>query len=118
METLKLKIHKTLQVYLGKYIPTQELTHVANEICKTLKENGTYDEDVLLEMHRYLQRPDKEFLALQTVNTKSLTNNQTILVMNEIKKAIKEYADSVSTNPDTPTKPDETVNPNPTEPIE
>ena len=103
MEELKLSIHQTLQDYLSKYIPTQELTHAANEICKTIQEDGTYDEDVLLEMHSYLQRPDKEFIPLQTVNTKSLTNNQIILVMNEIRKTIKEYADSVkNTEPETP----------------
>ena len=37
MEELKLSIHQTLQDYLGKYIPTQELTHAANEICKEIK---------------------------------------------------------------------------------
>ena len=99
MEELKLSIHQTLQDYLGKYIPTQELTHAANEICKAIKEDGTYDEDVLLEMHSYLQKPDKEFIPLQTVNTKSITNNQIIIAMNEIRKAIKNYKDSLSVLP-------------------
>ena len=99
MEELKLSIHQTLQDYLGKYIPTQELTHAANEICKAIKEDGTYDEDVLLEMHSYLQKPDKEFIPLQTVNTKSITNNQIIIAMNEIRKVIKNYKDSLSVLP-------------------
>lgn len=99
MEKLKLSIHQILQDYLGKYIPTQELTHTANEICKTIKEDGTYDEDVLLKMHSYLQKPDKEFIPLQTVNTKSITNNQIIIAMNEIRKAIKNYKDSLSVLP-------------------
>ena len=99
MEELKLSIHQTLQDYLDKYIPTQELTHAANEICKAIKEDGTYDEDVLLEMHSYLQKPDKEFIPLQTVNTKSITNNQIIIAMNEIRKAIKNYKDSLSVLP-------------------
>ena len=99
MEELKLNIHQTLQDYLGKYIPTQELTHAANEICKTIKEDGTYDEDVLLKMHSYLQKPDKEFIPLQTVNTKSITNNQIIIAMNEIRKSIKNYKDSLSILP-------------------
>ena len=99
MEELKLSIHQTLQDYLGKYIPTQELTHAANEICKAIKEDGTYNEDVLLEMHSYLQKPDKEFIPLQTVNTKSITNNQIIIVMNEIRKVIKNYKDSLSVLP-------------------
>ena len=99
MEELKLSIHQTLQDYLGKYIPIQELTHAANEICKAIKENGTYDEDVLLEMHSYLQKPDKEFIPLQTVNTKPITNNQIIIAMNEIRKAIKNYKDSLSVLP-------------------
>lgn len=95
MEELKLSIHKTLQDYLGKYIPTQELTYAANEICKTIQKDGTYDEDVLLEIHSYLQRPDKEFIPLQTVNTKPITNNQVILAMNEIRNEIKKYKDSL-----------------------
>ena len=99
MEELKLSIHQTLQDYLSKYIPTQELTHAANEICKAIKEDGTYDEDVLLEMHSYLQKPDKEFIPLQTVNTKSITNNQIIIAMNEIRKVIKNYKDSLSVLP-------------------
>lgn len=89
MEQLKLDIHGTLHSWLKGYIPTQELTHAANEICKAV-ENGTH-EDVLLEMHSYLQKADKEFLALQTVNTKSLTNNQVALAINEVKKLIRNY---------------------------
>lgn len=99
MEELKLSIHQTLQDYLGKYIPTQELTHAANEICKTIKVDGTYDEDMLLKMHTYLQQPDKEFIPLQTVNTKSITNNQIIIVMNEIRKAINDYKNSLPVAP-------------------
>lgn len=99
MEELKLSIHQTLQDYLGKYIPTQELTHAANKICKAIKEDGTYDEDVLLEMHSYLQKPDKEFIPLQTVNTKPITNNQIIIAMNKIRKSIKNYKDSLSILP-------------------
>ena len=99
MEELKLSIHQTLQDYLSKYIPTQELTHAANEICKTIKEDGTYEEDVLLKMHSYLQKSDKEFIPLQTVNTKPITNNQIIIAMNEIRKAIKNYKDSLSVLP-------------------
>lgn len=99
MEELKLNIHKTLQDYLGKYIPTQELTHVANEICKTIQTDGTYSEDTLLEMHTYLQKPDKEFIPLQTINTKPITNNQVILAMNEIRNLIKDYKDSLIVTP-------------------
>ena len=98
MEALKLNIHETLQNWLGEYIPVQELTHAGNEICKTIKEDGTYDEDKLLEMHTYLQQADKEFIPLQTVNTKSLTNNQLALAMNEIRKVLKEYKDSLTAN--------------------
>ena len=110
MEELKFSIHTTLQDFLGKYIPTQELTHAANEICKTIQKDGTYDENILLEMHSYLQRPDKEFVPLQTVNTKSLTNNQIILVMNDIREKIKAYAESNSSEPkqsETPVEPTE-----------
>ena len=86
MEQLKLNIHNTLYEWLKDYIPTQELTHASNEICKAI-DNGTV-EDTLLEMHTYLQRPDKEYIPLQTVNTKSITNNQLALAMNEVRKLI------------------------------
>ena len=88
MDELKLNIHKTLQDYMHEYIPTQELTHAANEICKALT-NGTDVEDTLLEMHSYLQKADKEYIPLQTVNTKSLTNNQLALAMHEVRKLIQ-----------------------------
>lgn len=89
MEQLKLSIHDTLQTWLNDYIPTQELTHASNEICKALDNNT--EEDVIYEMHSYLQRPDKEYIPLQTVNTKSITNNQLALAMNEVRKLIKAY---------------------------
>ena len=95
MEELKFNIRDILQKFLGEYIPVQELTHAANEICKAVEEDGTYDEDVLYNMHSYLQQFDKEFIPLQTVNTKPITNNQIILGMNEIRKAIKVYKDSL-----------------------
>lgn len=97
MNELKLSIHETLCSWLKKYIPTQEITHAANEICKSIQDDGTHDEDKLLEMHTYLQQADKEFYTLQTVNTKPITNNHIILAMNEIRKLIKEYKDSIGT---------------------
>lgn len=87
MDELKLSIHETLQKWMKDYIPTQELTHAANEICKAV-EAGTDVENTILNMHTYLQQADKEFIPLQTVNTKSLTNNQLALAMNEIRKLI------------------------------
>lgn len=111
MNELKLSIHEALCSWLRKYIPVHEITHVANEICKSIQDDGTHDEDKLLEMHTYLQQPDKEFYTLQTVNTKSITNNHIILAMNEVRKLIKEYKDSVGTQmPDHDVQdPDETV---------
>ena len=99
MEALKLSFHETMQSLLGDYIPVQELTHASNEICKAIQPDGTYDEDVLLNMHSYLQKADKEFIPLQTVNTKSLTNNQVAIAMNEVRKAIKTYQDSLVVTP-------------------
>lgn len=95
MEELKLQIHQTLQDFLGKYIPVQELTYAATKFCKSIQEDGTYDNDVLLEMQSYLQRQDKEFLTVQTLNIKSITNNQLILVMHEIRKIIAAYKDTL-----------------------
>lgn len=89
MEELKLSIHETLCKHLKDYIPVQELTHAANEICKTVKEQDgafIYNIDTLEEMHTYLQKADKEYYTLQTVNTKPLTNNQVALAINEVKK--------------------------------
>ena len=95
MEELKLQIHQTLQEFLGEYIPVQELTHAANEICKTIKKDGTYDNDVLLNSQSYLQKQDKEFLTVQTLNTKSITNNQLILAMHGIRKIIAAYKETL-----------------------
>lgn len=78
------KIHDILGKYLHGYIPTQELTHAANEICK----NPT--EDTVFDMTTYLMQFDKEFIPLQTVNTKALTNNQVRFAMAEIRQLIDE----------------------------
>ena len=91
MEELKLSIHETLCHLLKPYIPTQEITHVANEICKSIKDDGSYDENIILNMHSYLQQSDKEYNQLQTVNTKSITDNQIKLAMHQIRQLIKIY---------------------------
>ena len=80
------KIHDILGKYLHGYIPTQEITHAANEICKDPTE------DTVLEMTTYLMQFDKEFVPLQTVNTKPLTNNQVRFAMSEIRQVIAEGA--------------------------
>ena len=98
MEELKSAIRSKLQEYLYDYIPTHELTHVSNEICKTIKEDGTYDEDVLYNMHTYLQKADKEFYSLQTVNLKSITNNYVAMAMHEVRKLINDYKKSIGGN--------------------
>lgn len=76
------KIHEILSRYLHGYIPTQEITHAANEICKDPTE------DKVFEMTTYLMQFDKEFIPLQTVNTKALTNNQVRFAMSEIRQVI------------------------------
>lgn len=92
---------------LNNYIPVQELTHAANEICtKAVEEDGTLDEDVMYKVHSYLQRPDKEFIPCQTVDTKSVTNNMVRVAMNEVRNLVKEYAKSIV--PLTPPSPPET----------
>lgn len=95
MEELKLAIREKLQECLYDYIPTQELTHVSNEICKAINEDGTYDEEVLYNMHTYLQKADKEFYRLQTIALKSITNNHVAIAMHEIKKLINAYKETV-----------------------
>lgn len=81
-------IHDTLVEYCHGYIPTQEITHAANEICK----NPTLD--MVLEMTTYLDQFDKEFVPLQTVNTKALTKNQVRYGMAEVRKIIEEYLEN------------------------
>lgn len=93
MNEKELQVHELLVKYLGEYIPVQELTHAARIIGKTIvvDEEGTitsYSEDAIYDAHTYLQQADREFTPLQTVNTKSLTNNQIILAMNDIRKAL------------------------------
>lgn len=92
MPDYKLKIHEILNNYLKEYIPSQEITHAANEICKTVNEDGTYSEEKVYATLTYLQQFDKEFVYLQTVNTKPLTNNQIILAIHEVRKSLQEYA--------------------------
>ncbi len=79
-----IQVHKILYNACHDYIPTQELTHAANEICKepTLEKCN--------EMIRYLFQFDKEFVPLQTVDTKAITNNQIRYAMAEVVKFIQE----------------------------
>jgi len=92
MPEYKAKIHEILNTYLKDYIPVQEITHTATKICDTVNVDGTYSEQTIIDMHSYLQAPDKEYYTLQTVNTKSLTNNQIALAMHEIRKYLAAYA--------------------------
>lgn len=94
MEEYKLKIHEILNDYLKEYIPSQEITHAANEICKTVNVDGTYSEAKVSEMHSYLKEFDKEFIPLQTVRTSALTHNQIILAIHYVKTYLADYAAS------------------------
>lgn len=76
------KIHETLYDFLHGKIPVQEITHAANEICKEPTE------EKILEMQVYLMQFDKEFVQMQTVNTKALPNNDVRFAMSEIRKLI------------------------------
>lgn len=78
------KIHEILNDYLKGKIPTQEITHAANEICKDATE------EKVQEMQVYLMQFDKEFIPAQTVNTKALVNNDIRFAMSEIRKIIAE----------------------------
>ena len=86
------KVHDTLYEYCHGYIPVQEITHAANQICL----NPT--EETVIEMTTYLDQFDKEFIPLQTVNVKSITSNQIRFGMAEIRKVIK--AGTTDENPD------------------
>lgn len=78
------KIHDILYSFLNGKIPVQEITHAANEICKDPAE------DKIQEMQVYLMQFDKEFVQMQTVNTKALPNNDVRFAMSEIRKVIAE----------------------------
>jgi hypothetical protein len=91
MTDLKNNIHNILKDNLYEYIPAQELTHAANEICKTIDENGNYDEDVMQMMHSYLIEPDKIYYRWQTADTKAIVKNQVALTMHKIRKTIQEF---------------------------
>ena len=84
MAILNENIHDILNKYCHGYIPVQEITHAAKEICN----NPT--EETILEMTTYLDQFDKELVPLQTVNTKALTKNQARYAMSDIRKLIKE----------------------------
>lgn len=76
-------IHSTLYDYCHTRIPVQELTHAANEICK----NPTVE--TCNEMINYLDQFDKEFVPLQTVDTKAIGKNEVRYGMAEIQKMIE-----------------------------
>ena len=76
------KIHEILYDFLKGKIPVQEITHAANEICKDPTE------DKIQEMQVYLMQFDKEFVAMQTINTKALPNNDVRFAMSEIRKLV------------------------------
>jgi hypothetical protein len=88
MENVKINIHNILKDELYEYIPAQELTHAANEICKAINEDGSYNEDVIQEMHSYLIQPDKVYYAQQTADIKSIIKNQVAIAMHKIRKAL------------------------------
>ena len=96
------KIHDTLYEFCHGYIPVQEITHAANQICL----NPT--EDTVLEMTTYLDQFDKEFIPMQTVNTKSITANQVRYGMAEIRKIIADNSETEPEESENPTdNPDE-----------
>ena len=97
MVNLKIKIHNILKDELYEYIPAQELTHAANEICKAIKEDGSYDDDVVHAMHSYLIEPDKIYYTWQTADTKAIVKNQIAIAMHKVRKAVEEFAASIST---------------------
>ena len=82
MEDYELKIHDILFSYLKAYIPVQEITHASNMICKSPTEK------TVLEATTYLDQFDKEFVPIQTVNTKSITTNQVRFAMAEVRKIL------------------------------
>ena len=95
MENLKNKIHTILKDELYEYIPAQELTHAANEICKAVKEDGNYDDDIVHAMHSYLNEPDKIYYTWQTADTSAIVKNQITIAIHKIRKAIQEFANSI-----------------------
>ena len=95
MESLKINIHNILKDELYEYIPAQELTHAANEICKAVKEDGSYDENVIYSMHSYLNEPDKIYYTWQTADTKAIVKNQVAIAMHKVRKAVEEFAASI-----------------------
>lgn len=99
MENLKNKIHNILKDELYEYIPAQELTHAANEICKSIKEDGSYNDDVVHAMHSYLIEPDKIYYTWQTADTKAIVKNQVAIAMHKVRKAVEEFAASISVVP-------------------
>ena len=95
MENLKNKIHDILKEELYEYIPAQELTHTAKEICKTIQPDGSYNDDVVHAMHSYLNEPDKIYYTWQTADTKAIVKNQVSIAMHKVRKSIEEFATSI-----------------------
>lgn len=98
------KIHDILYNFLKGKIPVQEITHAANEICKDPTE------DKIQKMQVYLMQFDKEFVPMQTVNTKALPNNDVRFAMSEIRKIVNKAKEEAEKNKESqkPESPSET----------
>lgn len=100
------QVRELMDSFLADYIPMQEIIHVCDQIEKSPTD------DTLHEMMDYLMSPDKEFIYLQTVNTKAITNNQVRLCMAEIAKLVAEVEEKRKPKPSLPSPNDENNNEN------
>lgn len=82
------EVHDILNEYLRNKIPYHEITHAASQICKEPTE------EKIQEMQVYLMQFDKEFIAMQTINTKAIANNDVRFAMSEIRKIIQETSEN------------------------
>lgn len=78
------QISSILNKYCRKYISVQELNYALHEIAKDPTE------ETVNRVQGILRQADKEFIKTQTVNTKSITNNQVMFAMSEIRKIVLE----------------------------
>ena len=89
MTSREMLIHKELSKLIY-YIPAHEVTHAANEIIK-----ADDKEQAVLDMTTYLHRFDKEYIPMQTVRTKPITDNSVRLIMADVRKVLSMQSDDL-----------------------
>lgn len=98
------QIHNILYKHCYEFIPVQEITYAANEIIK----NPT--KETIDNMIKYLNKFDKQFIPLQTIDCKSIINNQIKFAISEITKEVEKFLSTTTLSIDKDSTDDKNKN--------